>query len=55
MNKFVIGNPAQVAEKLTDWANKTGVDEIILVDGYHDMEARKKGYSLLAKEFGLKV
>ncbi|MDD4777914.1 MAG: LLM class flavin-dependent oxidoreductase [Fermentimonas sp.] len=55
MNKFVIGNPAQVAENLTNWANKTGVDEIILVDGYHDMEARKKGYTLIAKELGLKA
>lgn len=55
MNKFVIGNPAQVAEKLTDWANKTGVDEIILVDGYHEMEARKKSYTLLAKELDLKA
>lgn len=55
MNKFVIGNPTQDAEKLSDWANKTVVDEIIMVDGYHDMEARKKGYTLLVEEFELKA
>lgn len=54
MNKFVIGTPSQVANKLYDWAMKTDIDEIILVDGYHDIEARKKGYTLLAKEVGLK-
>lgn len=53
MNKFVIGTPSQVAEKLTYWAKRTQVDEIILVEGYHDIEARKKGYTLLAKEFGI--
>lgn len=54
MSKFVIGTPSQVSEKLHDWAKKTDIDEIILVDGYHDQEARLKGYTLLAKEFGLK-
>ena len=53
MNKFVIGTPSQVAEKLYAWSKRTGVDEIILVDGYHDMKAREKGYTLLAKELGL--
>ena len=53
MNKFVIGTPSQVAEKLHDWVKKTEIDEVILVDGYHDMPARQKAYSLLAKEFGL--
>lgn len=53
MNKFVIGTPTQVAEKLYNWSKKTDVDEIILVDGYHDMKVREKGYTLLAKEFGL--
>lgn len=53
MNKFVIGTPSKVAEKLSNWAKQTQVDEIILVEGYHNMEARKNGYTLLAKEFGL--
>jgi alkanesulfonate monooxygenase SsuD/methylene tetrahydromethanopterin reductase-like flavin-dependent oxidoreductase (luciferase family) len=49
----VIGTPGSVAEQLHDWAQKTGVDEIMLVDGYAETEARLKGYTLLAKEFGL--
>lgn len=53
MSKFVIGSPGKVAEQLHDWAKKTGVDEIMLVNGYAEMEAREKGYTLLAKEFGL--
>lgn len=53
MSKFVIGTPSQVAEKLHDWVKKTEIDEVILVDGYHDMQAREKAYTLLAKEFGL--
>ncbi|MDD2315019.1 MAG: LLM class flavin-dependent oxidoreductase [Proteiniphilum sp.] len=53
LSKFVIGTPGKVAEQLHDWADKTGVNEIMLVDGYAEMEARKNGYALLAKEFGL--
>lgn len=54
LSKFVIGTPAQVAEQLQEWSRKTKVDEIILVDGYPDLSSRKKGYTLLAKEMGLK-
>ena len=53
LNKFVIGTPDKVAEKLNDWAKKTHVDEIMIFDMYTDMGARKKSYELLAKEFGL--
>jgi alkanesulfonate monooxygenase SsuD/methylene tetrahydromethanopterin reductase-like flavin-dependent oxidoreductase (luciferase family) len=49
----VIGTPEKVAQQLHDWAKKTSVNEIMLVDGYAEIEARKKGYTLLAKEFGL--
>jgi luciferase family oxidoreductase group 1 len=53
LSKFVIGTPEKVAQQLHDWAKKTSVNEIMLVDGYAEIEARKKGYTLLAKEFGL--
>ena len=50
-----LGIPLVVALNKSDIneKQKTEIDEVILVDGYHDMEARQKGYSLLAKEFGL--
>jgi len=42
MNKFVIGTPEHVADKLHQWAAKTGADEIIMLDGYPEMNARRK-------------
>lgn len=53
MQKFVIGTPDKVAEELSGWANETMVDEIIIFDLYSQMEGRRKGYSLLARELGL--
>jgi len=53
MNKFVIGTPEQVADQLHQWAKKTGADEIIMVDGYPELGARKKAYTLLARQFNL--
>lgn len=53
LSKFVIGTPEKVAEQLYDWAKKTSVNEIMLVDGYAETDARKQGYTLLAKEFSL--
>lgn len=53
MQKFVIGTPDKVAEELLRWANETMVDEIIIFDLYSQMEGRRKGYSLLARELGL--
>lgn len=53
MNKFVIGTPEHVADKLHQWAAKTGADEIIMLDGYPEMNARRKAYTLLARQFGL--
>ena len=54
MNKFVIGTPEQVAHQLHQWAARTGADEIIMLDGYPEMNARRKAYALLARQFGLK-
>lgn len=53
MNKFVIGTPEQVAERLTRWSHETGVDEIIIADSYPDIASRMNAYRLLAKEMGL--
>jgi len=53
LNKFVIGTPAQVAERLTELANETEVEEIIIADSYPEIKARKKAYELLAKELNL--
>ena len=52
-DKFVIGTAGEVAERLWDWKKKTQADEIILVDSYPEMNARRKAYTLLSKEFGL--
>lgn len=50
MNKFVIGSPDKVAEKLYQWKQATGVDEIMIFDLYEQQKGRQKGYELLAKE-----
>lgn len=53
MNKFVIGTPVQVADQLHQLVKKTGADEIIMVDGYPEIGARRKAYTLLADQFNL--
>lgn len=53
MSKFVIGTPEQVADQLRLWAAKTDADEIIMVDGYPEMEARRRAYTLLAHQFDM--
>ncbi len=53
LQKFVIGSPGKVAEQLSEWAKRTEVDEIMILDMYPEINSRKKSYQLLAKEFGL--
>jgi len=49
----VIGTPAQCKAKLLAYAEKYGVDEVVIVTITHDFAARLKSYELLAREFGL--
>ena len=49
----VIGTPAQCKAKLLSYAEKYGVDEVVIVTITHDFAARLKSYELLAREFGL--
>ncbi|NLJ01239.1 MAG: LLM class flavin-dependent oxidoreductase [Bacteroidales bacterium] len=53
LNKFVIGTPERVAERLTELAKEAEIDEIIIADSYPEVGARKKAYELLAKELNL--
>jgi luciferase family oxidoreductase group 1 len=49
----VVGDPAQVKEKLEAMAAEYGVEEIVVLTIAHDFSARKRSYSLLAEAFGL--
>jgi luciferase family oxidoreductase group 1 len=53
-DRFVIGNAANVAEKLKRMANEALVNEIMIADFYPDQASRLKGYQLLAEEFDLR-
>ncbi len=47
------GTPDQVGTKLRALASECGVEEIAILTTLHDPEARRRSYTLLAKEFGL--
>jgi luciferase family oxidoreductase group 1 len=47
------GTPAVVGDKLRALAAQHGVEEIAVLTTLHDPEARRRSYTLLAKEFGL--
>ncbi|HEX5317948.1 MAG TPA: LLM class flavin-dependent oxidoreductase [Stellaceae bacterium] len=50
----VVGDPAQVKERLEAMAAEYGVEEIVVLTITHDFVARKRSYTLLAEAFGLK-
>lgn len=51
--KRIIGTPAQVRERLQNLAEQFSADELMLLTITHDIEARRRSYELVAKEWGL--
>ena len=51
--RSIWGTPDVVAEKLRALAAQHGTNEIAVLTTVHDPEARRRSYTLLAKEFGL--
>lgn len=49
----VVGDPSAVQERLTDLAQSTGADEIMVTTMVHDHRERLRSYGLLAQAFGL--
>ena len=50
-SRALYGTPAVVAEKLRALAAEHGVTEIAILTTLHDPEARRRSYTLLAREF----
>ena len=51
--RAIYGTPAAVGAKLRAMAVEYGVEEIAVLTTLHNPEARRRSYTLLAKEFGL--
>ena len=51
--RALYGTPDVVGGKLRDLAAACGVDEIAILTTLHDPEARRRSYTLLARECGL--
>ena len=49
------GTPDVVGAKLRALAAEHGVEDIAILTTLHDPRARRRSYSLLAKEFGLRA
>ena len=49
-----IGTPPQVAERLRSLAAQFGVEELAIVTWTHDENVRRRSYTLIASEFGLR-
>ena len=54
-SRALYGTPSVVGEKLRALAAEHGVDEIAVLTTLHDPEARRRSYTLLAREFGLQT
>jgi luciferase family oxidoreductase group 1 len=53
--RAIYGTPAAVGHKLRALAAEHGVEEIAVLTTLHDPEARRRSYTLLAREFGLQA
>ena len=51
--RHVIGTPAMVADVLSGMVERAGADEVMATSNIHDHEARKRSYTLVAKELGI--
>ena len=47
----MIGDGAQVAQKLRDYAARLGVEDIAILTQAHDMADRKASYACIAEAF----
>ena len=52
-SRTIVGDPEQVKNRLSELADRYGVDDLVLVTITHDHAARVHSYELVAKEFGL--
>jgi len=52
--RYLVGDAAQVAQRIEEIAEGAGVDEVTLLTTIHDHQARLRSYRLLATEFDLK-
>jgi len=50
-----VGAAPEVAARITELAERIGIDELAIVTWTHDEQARHDSYALLAREFGLPV
>jgi alkanesulfonate monooxygenase SsuD/methylene tetrahydromethanopterin reductase-like flavin-dependent oxidoreductase (luciferase family) len=53
-SRALYGTASAVGDKLRALATEHGVGEIAILTTLHDPEARRRSYTLLAHEFGLK-
>lgn len=51
--RAIWGTPDAVGARLRDLADRCGVGDVAILTTVHDPEARRRSYSLLAREFGL--
>ena len=54
-SKAFVGDAAQVAGRLRGEAERLDLDELVIVTWTFDPEARRRSYTLLAEQFGLKA
>jgi alkanesulfonate monooxygenase SsuD/methylene tetrahydromethanopterin reductase-like flavin-dependent oxidoreductase (luciferase family) len=53
-SRALFGTASAVGDKLRALAAEHGVEEIAILTTLHNPEARRRSYTLLAREFGLK-
>lgn len=49
----IVGSPETVRTRITDLAQRTAADEVMVLTTVHDHQARRRSYELLAETFGL--
>ncbi|HEY0318299.1 MAG TPA: LLM class flavin-dependent oxidoreductase [Solirubrobacterales bacterium] len=54
-SRRLTGTPDKVRAEIEDTADAYGAEEVIVVSITHDHDARRRGYELLAAEFGLRA
>lgn len=52
-DRAIWGTPDAVGARLRDLAERCGVEDVAILTTVHDPEARRRSYTLLAREFGL--
>ncbi|QDP41806.1 LLM class flavin-dependent oxidoreductase [Radiobacillus deserti] len=52
--KVLVGAPSTIKEQILAWKQRYGTSEFMLASMVYDFDVKRKGYRLLAEEFGLK-